>query len=149
MWSDLGSGISLLALLGLLWVAAGYGANLGRLQGRVVDQRTGNPIARARARIVTDTGPVWTRTDRDGRFTFASVPVGSYDVTIHADGHAANVYRTLSCSGGISDADVLMAPSSAPALKILLPVSQTLLRGAGSISRESTSSAWGPIYCPW
>lgn len=142
-------GAALILALGLLWVGAGFGASPGRFEGRVIDSHTGKPIARATVHIITNTGPVWMRTNRAGRFEIAAVPIGSYVVTVLAHGYAANRYRALSCSGGTSDADVPLAPSPTRATKSYLPVSETLKGIRGSLFVKASGAGLNPWYCPW
>ena len=59
------------------------------VEGEVVDEESGRPIAGARVSLTATAGlrlgP--SETDRDGAFRFASVPVGVYRLTVNADGY--------------------------------------------------------------
>lgn len=84
---------------------------VGRISGRVVSGRTGEPVATAEVNLRAEAKPEsgstpspfgdWnadvrmeTVTDRDGRFSFESVPAGRYDINVRR-----NEYAPLSSRG--------------------------------------------------
>jgi outer membrane receptor protein involved in Fe transport len=68
-------------------------SRVGQLTGRVVDQR-GDAVSGARVTATVNGGlPHTTTTGSDGRFTFASLPVGEYELRVSAAGFSEQTRR--------------------------------------------------------
>lgn len=71
----------------------------GRIQGQVLDARSGKPVRRAKlvlgreSFLAYDDARVLTRTDKDGRFTLQGVALGARDIFVAAEGLANTVYE--------------------------------------------------------
>jgi outer membrane receptor protein involved in Fe transport len=69
----------------LLFSSAAFGANVGKVSGRVVDRETGEGLPTVAVTLVgTSMGAL---TDSDGRYTILNVPVGSYDIKAELVGY--------------------------------------------------------------
>jgi protocatechuate 3,4-dioxygenase beta subunit len=74
--------------------APGTPAGTGIIRGRVTDQESGQPLARASVSLMTSSGPPRsTRADADGRYAFTALPSGRYTVSANAAAfRATHVY---------------------------------------------------------
>jgi hypothetical protein len=65
------------------------------LEGRIVDQKTGQPVSRAYLFAIRDATvtAIRTSTDEQGRFCFARLDAGSYYVVAQRTGYLEAVYR--------------------------------------------------------
>ena len=86
-----------LVLIGIALPAAAW-AQTGSVTGRVTDAAGTLPLVGARIQII---GTALTgQTLQDGRYTFANVPAGSYDVRVIAVGYAADKKTVWSPQAG-------------------------------------------------
>src|SRR5688572_20537608 len=60
----------------------------GSLQGVVVRDATGGPLAKATVELRGGQFEQTTTTENDGRFYFRNIPAGAYEVTVRRDGFA-------------------------------------------------------------
>jgi outer membrane receptor protein involved in Fe transport len=107
------------------------------VQGRLVDRRTGRPIAGAEITIVGLSGSA--RTDADGRFTWTPDPRPPFDVlvvlpdgrltrVIHVESVDAAATLTLSVDSAVTE-EVTVASGAAPGIDITPGAATTLLTG--------------------
>lgn len=84
-------GSAIVALLGV-GVSLGYAAlqetPRGRLAGQVTRRDTGAPMPFARLTAYANAKAFYTRSDAKGRFVFAGLPAGNYDVSAYSRSHA-------------------------------------------------------------
>jgi hypothetical protein len=98
-----------LALVTLLAAARPAAAQTGSVGGRVTAAGTGAPVVGAQVSIAgTNLG---TRTDNDGRYALANLPVGSHQVRITAIGYKAAVLRVTVDAGAIATANADLTAS--------------------------------------
>ncbi len=84
--------------LALAWLCLGSlaaGQTPCALEGRVVDETTGQPVARAHLFAIRDAivTAIRTSTNEQGRFCFARLDAGSYSVVAQRTGYLEAVYR--------------------------------------------------------
>ena len=89
-----------------------------RISGRVVRADSRQPVAGARVSARRDdrpseSSPIGTDTDDQGRFKLASLPPGDYRVSVRADGLAGALDRsfTLAATDALDDVELLVAPT--------------------------------------
>jgi len=78
--------------LALAQAAAAQQQNAGAVQGTVVRDTTGGPLAKATIELRGGQIQQTTTTENDGRFYFRDLPFGAYDVSIRRDGFAPAEY---------------------------------------------------------
>jgi len=72
----------------------------GSLEGTVTDANTSDPIEHAKVTVSDGTNTYETYTDPQGYYAFASLPVGTYDVTAEAWGYNAETVTGVTVSDG-------------------------------------------------
>jgi len=99
------------------------------LEGRVVDQKTGQPLARAHLFAIRDAivTAIRTSTDEQGRFCFARLDAGSYYVVAQRAGYLEAVYRGTPHPG--TDAAIEINPEARVAPVIIEMVPRPILVG--------------------
>jgi TonB-linked SusC/RagA family outer membrane protein len=94
-------------LAGLTWMcllaAAPLAAQAGSIAGKVTDKATGQAVQGARLQLSQTGQVVIVRTD--GRYTFANVTPGSYDVRVIAVGYAAEKKPVVVAAGQAATLD--------------------------------------------
>jgi len=136
-------------LAGNMWAGGTIAHAQSRLDGRVVDPQ-GGAVAGA---IVVATGvataPVAVQTDQSGRFEFASLPDGRYDLTVSAPGLAGEA-RSVTAGAASTPLEIALRVSAVTetlvvsAAQIDQPLSRTadsvsIITGADLQSRQVTS----------
>ena len=144
--------------IGALTLANVAAARAGRLQqgfeGRVVDGRTGSPIAGAEVTIIGETGAV--RTDRDGRFTWraqvrppfvliVTLPGGLVARPVDVASIDARAVMTVTVESAVTE-DVTVAAGAAPSIDAtpgaamtMLSARDVALRGPGNLLQSLES----------
>jgi iron complex outermembrane receptor protein len=114
--------------------AAAQGANqapAGRIAGRVTDQR-GDAISGARVAVAADNQtPHITTTDQDGRFAFAALPAGDYELRVTAAGFSVHTQRVTVGNGSSARAEASLDLT----LEVALPT-QTLTITPARVARR-------------
>ncbi|MEA3431064.1 MAG: TonB-dependent receptor [candidate division WOR-3 bacterium] len=78
-------------------------AEFGRIEGRVTDRETGNPLPLVD--VLVKGTPLGTTTDKNGRYFIANVPLGDYEVLATMMGYGAVTKEVSVRAGGISAID--------------------------------------------
>ncbi|HXF94647.1 MAG TPA: SusC/RagA family TonB-linked outer membrane protein [Gemmatimonadales bacterium] len=99
------AGIGVLAVV-LAWPAAAT-AQQGRVEGRVTDQASGQPIAGARVVIVGTT--LVTLTNAEGRYALVNVPAGQATVRVTAIGYGAASRTVTVAADAVTTEDVTLS----------------------------------------
>ena len=93
-------------MLLLCWTALLAAAEAGVVQGVVIENLSGRPLARARVRLqpvpkigTVAQAPIHIRVERSGRFTFLDVPAGLYLLIAEREGYFPCAYGTRRPSG--------------------------------------------------
>jgi hypothetical protein len=102
-----------LALFGLMLLFAGMRQNPVSVSGYVLEATTSRPIAGATVSIFTrPLEAVTAKTEADGSFRFASVPVGAYSISASKDGFVSfagrNGTRRMAFAAGEALTDVVL-----------------------------------------
>ena len=93
-------GASLLLAIVFMCCARAFAGTTGQLSGVALDASTQAPIAGATITATSPSALEKTTTDKNGHFTFASLPPDTYSITIDAPGYASN---TVSDVGIVAD----------------------------------------------
>jgi protocatechuate 3,4-dioxygenase beta subunit len=114
----------------LIVKSSGSRSNTGTIQGVVRNDR-GQPVPRA---LVSVKGIGVVRTDSGGRYTFANVPQGSYELVVQRPGSAAQNQRIAVTGLKTVQPQTLCktenaSPGQAPRAQILVQGENTLLKG--------------------
>ena len=109
--------ICLLAVVTLMGAGCGENPNgqglqeFGSITGRLIDDRTGNPITVSPITISVGSTPV-TQVDNQGGFVLNHVPVGRQTVSINAIGYAPLTVDVNVVKGQASDAGYVRLKST-------------------------------------
>jgi len=89
------------------------------LRGRVVDSRSGAPLAGARV-IVNSQAPSngFATTDSDGRFVIETLPDATYDLRVDRDEYAATSQQIVVANGSAPEVEVRMEKSSPTTIRV-------------------------------
>ena len=86
------------------------------IDGTVRDSATGQPLSGVRVILVSRGAPIGTsNTSAEGRFSFAGVPIGEYDIQIEMEGYARYDQDFEVTRLGISSVEVELTKAAAPA----------------------------------
>ncbi len=117
------------------------------LEARLIDSRTGEPIARASVSIVGQTGT--TTTDSDGRFVWTPTPAPPFDVLVVLEGgrvlrpvHVAELPVTGELQVGIEpmfEEELVVSAPVAPNIAAM-PASATTLLGRREVEMRAPSN---------
>ncbi len=89
-------------------------------------------------------------TDASGKFSFASVPIGSYDLTFTATGYVSKTIVAPVSLAGPTTVDVVLATSLAGATPPTVAVTNQLAVGYGkSVSAKAIATGTGPFSYAW
>ncbi len=118
-------------------------ADTGTITGQVTDASTSNPIPNARVEIV-DIGYV-TYTDSSGTYTFASVPVGTYDMSVTAFGYdPASATGVTVTTGSTTTQDFALNPL--PTYQVTFQVYDSITGWPLYAKIEIDGVPFSPIY---
>ena len=109
------AGMASILYAGLLAGCAKEGAPTapaGAISGRIVDERSGEPIARAT--ISTDPPTSTVTTDSSGNYTITDVKEGSYTIKVSKSGYLEGSVEISVVSGGTAKADVRLKALNSP-----------------------------------
>ena len=142
------AGRSWLALAVLVVGAHGSGLRAQTLEGRVLDEATGNAIAGALVTLTDLRGDVVgvVTTDDDGAFTFAEPdpPGRSYDLRVEQIGYGPARARLQFSPGRPLQVDVLLAPAAIPVDSVVVSTSRS--RRLVEVGFEARREAGGAIF---
>jgi protocatechuate 3,4-dioxygenase beta subunit len=82
-------------------------AQHGLVRGRIVDSKTGRPVAQATVTLLSKK----TQSDASGDYSFGTVPAGSYTMTIEKSNYLQVRRRITVDAGKTTTADVRLAPT--------------------------------------
>jgi len=102
------------------------------VSGRIVDSITAQPVQGVRVSVVGST--VGAVTDRDGRYTLASVPVGTVSVRAQRIGFAAQTRQIALTDGSIATLDFELTAAATT-------LSDVVVTGYGTDSRANISTS--------
>jgi protocatechuate 3,4-dioxygenase beta subunit len=132
----------------------------GRISGRIIADETGDPLRNARVSLSPVTGDVpLVLADAAGRFTFASLPPGTYSISAAKSGYASSMTSArnanrrpvvvhLADGASVADVSVSLARGAAIAGRILDelgdPVINTnvMVEALGDDAKRSARERW-------
>jgi iron complex outermembrane receptor protein len=111
----------------LLLSSSGSPAQASLLAGRVLDDRTSDPIPDARVRVLSP--PAETATDRAGEFRFANLVPGSYDVEASRIGYAPD-RRTVTVGADSAFLELRLTSRPIPVTQLEVTTTRATERGS-------------------
>ncbi len=131
--------LGLLAVPLLLLPVVAVAGTTGKIEGKVTDQSTGQPLALANVQIVGSN--VGANTDEEGRFFILNVPAGRYNVRVAYVGYKETlVYNVTIIADFTTTQDVALQPTAIEVGTITVEAQRPLIqRDATSTTRFLTS----------
>ena len=112
--------------LALAWLCLGSlatGQTRCALEGRVVDQKTGQPVARAHLFVIREAAltAIRTSTNEQGRFCFAQLDAGSYHAVAQRTGYLEALYQGVPHPGIDPTIEIKLESRVAPVTIKMVP----------------------------
>jgi hypothetical protein len=85
----------------LILIPALTAAPLGKIQGNIVDQDSGQPIDRS-VHIFIDGAEIGAGSDLGGKYNLVSIPSGKYDVTFSSLGYETKTVENVSINMAVT-----------------------------------------------
>ncbi len=112
-----------------------YAGTTGGLQGRVLDQSTGAPLAGAVVTVTSPSQSASTRSDAGGGFSFLSLSPDTYVISTQLQG-----YDPVSAGGLTVQADQVQSVGTFKLAKTLKTIGRVSARTSGNLVRPGTTS---------
>ena len=98
----------------------------GSLEGTVTDNATGDPIANAKVTASDGVNSYETYTNDQGQYSFATLPVGTYDVTAEAWGYSSSTVNNVTITAdATTQQDFALSPVPMTTITFEVKDSQT------------------------